>query len=238
MANRLTVHCKCCNGTQRDVNFTSELPYRFESPCLAHIVWPKSKVSAYLSNCLPTPPSLLRLCRRNPSIVFHAVWGVALWLDLSAPPSPAAAMSNPCHAKNSPEKYLHLGADTRRWLARWKHSASGLPYQWRQCFVTQRERTSCSTTLLLFLLQAAAIALSFFFPSSSPVLFCRCEKEVWGWPVVHTFRQLCPPLNAPWIIPHFHSCCLLFSRFLLVTEIDTCSVAIMDLVTRILCLWG
>lgn len=55
-------------------------------------------------------------------------------------------------------------ADTRRWLARWRHSASGLHYQWRQCCVTHRERTSCFTTLLLFLFQPAAFALSFFPP--------------------------------------------------------------------------
>lgn len=59
-------------------------------------------------------------------------------------------------------------ADTGLWLARWKQPASGRPYQWRQCCVTHRERTSCSTTLLLFLFQTAAIALSFFSPPPPP----------------------------------------------------------------------
>lgn len=52
-----------------------------------------------------------------------------------------------------------------------------------------------------------------FFPS----LFCRCEKEVWGWPVVHTFKYLCTPLNALWIIGRFRFSCLFFSWFSLVT---------------------
>lgn len=108
-------------------------------------------------------------------------------------------------------KLFAYGADTSSWLGRWKHSASGLPYQWRQCCVTHRQRTSCSTTLLLFLFQTAAITLSFFFPSS---LFCRCEKEVWGWPVVHTFKYLCTPLNAPWIIARFHFSSIFFLIFI------------------------
>lgn len=53
-------------------------------------------------------------------------------------------------------------------LADWpgkRLAASGHPYQWRQRCVTHRERTSCFTTLLLFLFLTAAIALSFCFPS-------------------------------------------------------------------------
>lgn len=171
---------------------------------------------------------------RLSSFMLFEVWPSG-WTSLLSPPP---LQPHPIPATRGAHlKRFAFGADTRRRLARWKRSASGLPYQWRQCCVTHRERTSCSTTLLLFLLQTAAIALSFFL-SSSWVLFCRREKVVWGRPVVHTFSQLCSPLNAPWIIPRFHFCCLFFSWFLLVTEIDTCLAAIMDLVTRILCLWG
>lgn len=115
------------------------------------------------------------------------VWSSG-WTSLHSPPPP-----QPCPIPATGRTHLKgfaFKADTRPRLARWKHCASGLPYQWRQWCVTHRERTSCTTTLLLFLLQTAAIALSFFFsPCSSSFLFCHCEKEVWGWPVVHTFRQ-------------------------------------------------
>lgn len=172
---------------------------------------------------------------RLSSFMVFEVWPSGS-VSLLSPPPP-----RPCPIPATQRTHLKefaFRADTRRWLARWKRSASGLPYQWRQCCVTHRERTSCSTTLLLFLLQTAAIALSSFFSPPLHFCFCRCEKEVWGCPVVHTFRQLCPPLNAPRIIPRFHFCCLFFSWFSLVTDIDTCSVAIMDLVIRIRCLWG
>lgn len=83
--------------------------------------------------------------------------------------------------------HLHFRADTCRWLARWKHSAAGLPYQWRQCCVTHRERTSCSTTLLLFLLHTAAIALSvsFLLLLSSFVFVAvrtKCGAGQWSTP--------------------------------------------------------
>lgn len=83
-------------------------------------------------------------------------------------------------------KRFTFRADTHRWLARWKDSASGHPYQWRQYCVTHRERTSCSTTLLLFLLQTAAIALSFSSLLLSSFVFVavrkRCEVGQWSTP--------------------------------------------------------
>lgn len=100
-------------------------------------------------------------------------------------------------------------ADTRRWLARWRHSASGLHYQWRQCCVTHRERTSCFTTLLLFLFQPAAFALSFPPPH---LQLCFVTVERCG--PVHVFRHHCPPLNTSWIISSFTICCRFFSWLL------------------------
>lgn len=81
------------------------------------------------------------------------------WTSCFSPP-PLQPCPIPA-ARRTHLKRFAFRADTRCWLARWKDSASGHPYQWRQYCVTHRERTSCSTTLLLFLLQTAAIALSF-----------------------------------------------------------------------------
>lgn len=83
------------------------------------------------------------------------------WTSLLSPPPP---LPRPISvARRTHLKEFTFRPDTHRWLARWKQPASGLSYQWRQCCVTHRERTSCFTTLLLFLFQTAAIALSFFF---------------------------------------------------------------------------
>lgn len=153
------------------------------------------------------------------------------WTSLLSPPPP---LPRPISvARRTHLKEFTFRPDTHRWLARWKQPASGLSYQWRQCCVTHRERTSCFTTLLLFLFQTAAIALSFFFLPSVCFVAVRktCGDDQW-----FTSSDNWAPLSEPWIIL-FHFLLYFSSWCSLVSDIDTCS-AIMDLVTRILCLWG
>lgn len=90
------------------------------------------------------------------------------WSSLLSPPPLQPCPIPATHRTHL--KWFAYRADTCHWLARCKQPASGLPYQWRQCYVSHRERTSCFTTLLLFLLQTAAIALSFFFSPPPPLL--------------------------------------------------------------------
>lgn len=134
-------------------------------------MWPKSKVSTYLSNCLPTPPALLRLCRRNPSSVFHAAWGVALWLDLSSLPSPAVAVSNRCHMKNSPERICILG---RILVADWPGESTlpqGSPTNGDSAaWLIGRGQVAPQHFSFFCFIQQPLHCL-FLFSSSSPVLF-------------------------------------------------------------------
>lgn len=174
---------------------------------------------------------------RLSSFMLFEVWPSG-WTSLLSPPPP---QRRPIPASRRTHlKGFAFRADTRRRLARWKHSASGLPYQWRQCCVTHRERTSCFTTLLLFLLQTAAIALSFFSPPLPPLQFCfvavrkRCGAGQWSTPS----DSFVPRWTHLGLFSLFAFCCLFFSWFSLVAVIDTCSAAIMDIVTRILSLWG
>lgn len=137
-------------------------------------------VSAYQSDRLltyvcSTPPPLQEkpVYRLSPRLRCGSPAG-ALWFPLPPPvhlcPIPATRRT---HLKG-----FVFRADTRHWLARWRHPASGLHHQWRQCCVTHRERISCFTTLLLFLFQPAAFALSFFAPLISSFVLPLWERGV------------------------------------------------------------
>lgn len=129
-------------------------------------------------------------------------------------------------------------ADTRRWLARWKPSASGRPYQWRHSCMTHRERTSCFTTLLLFLFQTVAIAFSLFFPLPLQFYFVPVSRR-WGagrWSARLDRPSLSVHLGLFPVSPFVVYFCLRFHWFLRPTLVEL--PAIMELVTGVLCLWG
>lgn len=157
-----------------------------------HPAWP-TLYGQSLSKCIPVqlftytssaPAGETRLS----SFSLFEVWPSG-WTSLLSPPPlklhPIAATRR-AHLKG-----FALRADTRRWLVgRWKHPASGRPYQWRQCCVTHRERTSCSTTLLLFLLQTAAIALSLSsYYSFLLAVKKRCGAGWWSTPAGNFFSS-------------------------------------------------
>lgn len=153
------------------------------------------------------------------------VW-LAGWASLLSPP-PAIAPTNPAFGRTH-LKWFPYRADPWCWLARWKRSASGLFYQWWHHCMTHRERTSCSSTLLLFFCFKEQPLHCVFFSPLFTVLFCGSEKEVWAHQWSTPSHSFDPPLNALWITP-----CYCFSRLLI-----TGSAAIMDVVTRTLRLWG
>lgn len=125
-------------------------------------------------------------------------------------------------------KLFPYRADPCCWLARCKRSASGLSYQWWHHCMTHRERTSCSTRLLLFFPASNSSHCIVFF---SLLLFHFCFVAV---------RKRCGLTSGP----HRHivltpsECTLDYSPLPLFRLLITCSVAIMDVVTRTLCLWG
>lgn len=110
------------------------------------------------------------------------VW-LSGWTSLLSPP-PLQPCPIPA-TRRTHLKWFAYRADTRRWLARWKHSASGLPYQWRQCCVTHRERTSCSLHFSFFCFKQQPLHCLFFPP---PLQFCfvavrkRCGANQWSTP--------------------------------------------------------
>lgn len=131
----------------------------FTGPCLAHIAGVKVYTRCIPADCLPAPPPALekpvcRLCCRCCS---------EAWLSLLSFPSRPLPPPSPCHTRSSPESICIPG---RYWPPIGQVRAGrpqGSPTNGDGGCVTHRERTSCSTTLLLFLLQTAAIALSFLF---------------------------------------------------------------------------
>lgn len=140
----------------------------FSGRCLAHIAWVKVYTRCIPADCLLAPPPALeepvcRLCccseaclscrtsSRSPLPLF----------PIRSPP-PANAVQHPV-TREAHLKAFAYWADTGRWLARLRAGRpQGSPTNGDCGCVTHRERTSRSTTLLLFLLQTAAIALSFF----------------------------------------------------------------------------
>lgn len=87
------------------------------------------------------------------------VW-LAGWASLLSLP-PVTALTNPAFGRTH-LKWFPYRADPWCWLARWKRSASGLSYQWWHHCMTHRERTSCSTTLLLFSASNSSHCIVFF----------------------------------------------------------------------------
>lgn len=131
-----------------------------------------------VQTCLTVYRRLL-LHRRNPSVVFAAAaccseaWLTGRTSSRSPflPSPPGRCRPTPCHTRSSPEGICIRGGRYRPLIGQVRTGRpQGSPTNGDSGCVTHRERTSCSTILLLFSAPNSShcIVSSFFFkPSSS-----------------------------------------------------------------------